>query len=81
MKEAKKKSKKQKNRGKKLVRTEDVNVSNRHNYTDCTPLKESIAKIYNLDKDDSQWQSPKQRKHIGKKNPRAYCEINGCSGH
>ena len=67
-------------RGKKLVRTEDLNVPRLHNYTNYTPLKKSRAKIFNLHKDDTKWQRPIKRKLAGK-NPNTYCKFHECPGH
>lgn len=66
--------------GKKLVRTEDLDVPRLHNNTDYTPLKESRAKTFNMHKDDTKWQRLIQRKLVGK-NPEAYCKFHECLGH
>ena len=68
------------NKGKKLLRTEDLDVSRLHNYTGYTPLKESRAKIFNLHKDDTKWKRPIQRKMVGK-NPETFCKFHECPGH
>lgn len=67
-------------RGKKLVRTEDLDVLGLHNYTNYTTLKESKPKIFNLYKDDTKLQLPIQRKLVGK-NPEVYCKFYECPGH
>ena len=67
-------------RGKKLVRTEDLDVPRLPNYIDYAPLKESRAKIFNLHKDDTKWQRPIQRKLAGK-NPDAFCKFHECPRH
>ena len=67
-------------KGKKLVRTEDLDVLGLNNYANYTPLKESRAKIFNVHKEDTKWQRPIQRKIAGK-NPDAFCKFHECPGH
>ena len=71
---------KRSDREKKSIKTEDLNVSGLHNYTDYTPLKQYREKIFNLHKDDMKWQRPIQRKLVGK-NPDAFCKFHECPGH
>ena len=66
-------------RGKKMVRTKDLDVPGLHNYADYTPLKESRVEIFNVHIEDTKWQRPTQRKMVGK-NPGAFCKFHECLG-
>ena len=79
IKKAKKPAERQ-DRGKKLVRIEDLDVPRLNNYANYTPLKESRAKNFNLRKEDTRWQRPIQRKIAGK-NPKAFFKFHECPGH
>ena len=71
---------KRNDRGKKMVVTEDLDVLGLHNYADYTPLKESRAKIFNVNREDRKWQRLIQRKMVGN-NQGAFCEFHECPGH
>ena len=75
-----KKPAKRHDRGKKLVRTEDLDVPRLNNYANYTPLKKSRAKIFNVHKEDTRWQRPIQKKIVGK-NPEAFYKFYECPGH
>ena len=67
-------------RGKKLVRTKDLDVPELNNYANYTPLKESMEKNFNVHKENTRWQSPSKGRLL-EKNPEALCKFHECLGH